>query len=432
MDRHAYEKGACVVDMLRSLLGDEAFFRSLTHYLKKFAFDVAETNDLKVAIEEVTGQNLHWFFDQWIYKTGYPMLEVGYEWQREQKMLKLSVKQTQQEEDKDVPIFRLPVEIEIVTAEASEVIATERRAGYRVMVEKAEQDFYFPCESKPRLVLFDKGHRIFKLMRFPKSAQELSYQLTHDDDVLGRVRAARELSVFKGEETVHALRAVLRSVDFWAVRMSAALSLGEIGGESARAALIEAYRAEKDARVRRGCVWAMSGFKDEAAVDFLREALEHDESYFVAVAANRALANLGTDRAYDILCAALARHSWQEVIRSSVFHGFALAKEKRAVDAALAHSRYGEHPAARVAAIACLGALGKELRKEQADERVVDHLIELLKDKAIRARAAAVRALGKVGNSRALGPLREANSRECLDLMRGALRDAIETLEKKD
>ncbi len=385
MDRHAYEKGSCVVDMLRSLLGDDAFFRSLAHYLKKFAFGVAETNDLKVAIEEVTGQNLHWFFDQWIYKAGYPVLEVAYEWQREQKMLKLSVKQTQQEEDKDVPIFRLPVEIEIVTAEAGEVIETERRARYQVVVEKAEQDFYFPCESKPRLVVFDKGHRLFKLMNFPKSAQELSYQLTHDDDVMGRVRAARELSVFKGEETVRVLQAALQGADFWAVRMSAALSLGEIGSEIARTALIEICRAEHDARVRRGCVWAMSGFKDEVAVDFLREVLERDESYFVAVAANRALANIGTDRAYDILCASLTRNSWQEVIRCSVFHGFALAKEKRAVDAALVHSRYGEHPAARVAAIACLGALGKELRKEQADDRVVDHLIELLTDKSIRA-----------------------------------------------
>jgi HEAT repeat protein len=175
----------------------------------------------------------------------------------------------------------------------------------------------------------------------------------------------------------------------------------------------------------------MGSFKDDAAVDFLREALERDESYFVAVAAVRALANIGTERAYDILSHALTRNSWQEVIRSAVFHGFAQSKEKRAVELAITHSRYGEHPASRVAAIACLGALGKELHKEQADDRVVDHLIGLLTDKSIRARTAAVRALGRVGNKRALGPLREAASRECLDQLRSALREAIESLEKK-
>src|SRR5207244_2220111 len=47
MDRHVYEKGACVLHMLRYLLGDEAFFRSMMRHLSKFAFGVAETNDLK-------------------------------------------------------------------------------------------------------------------------------------------------------------------------------------------------------------------------------------------------------------------------------------------------------------------------------------------------------------------------------------------------
>jgi aminopeptidase N len=431
MDRHAYEKGGCVLHMLRSILGDEAFFRSLAHYLKKFAFGVAETHDLKVAIEEATGKNLYWFFEQWLYRAGYPQLEVSYQWQREQRMLRLSVKQRQQEEDKTVPLFRLPVEIEIITGEADGDAAAERRVSYQVVVDKPEQDFYFPCESKPRMVVFDKGHRIFKLMRFPKSAQELLYQLRRDTDMLGRVRAALELSAFKGEEIVNTLRDVVSGKDFWAVRMAAAISLGEIGSESARAALLEAYRAEPDPRVRRGCVWAMGNFKDEAAIDFLREALEEDESYFVAVAAVRALANIGTDRAYDILLTSLTRSSWQEVIRAAVFHGLAQAREKRAVELAIDHSRYGQHPAARLAAVACLGALGKELRKEQADDRILDHLIELLKDKNIRVRTAAVRALSKIGNPRALNSLREAQQRECLDQLRSALREAIESLEKQ-
>ena len=124
MDRHAYEKGACVLDMLRWTLGDEGFFRSLAVYLKKFEFDVAETNDFKVAIEEATGQNLHWFFDQWLHSAGYPELEVGYEWQREQKMLRVSVKQVQENEDDGTPVFRFPVEIEITTVESDEIIET--------------------------------------------------------------------------------------------------------------------------------------------------------------------------------------------------------------------------------------------------------------------------------------------------------------------
>ena len=430
MDRHAYEKGACVLDMLRWTLGDQGFFRSLAHYLKKFEFGVAETNDFKVAIEEATGQNLHWFFDQWLHSAGYPELEVHYEWQREQKMLRVSVKQTQENEEDQTPVFRFPVEIEITTVEAEEIIETERRHCYRVEVTKTEHEFYFPCEAKPRMVLFDKGHRIFKVMSFPKSAQELSYQLSKAEDVMDRVRAARELAEFKGEETISALNAALTGRDFYGVRMTAAISLGEIGGDDARAILTERCRIEADSRVRRSIVWALGSFKDDAATDLLREVAQQDESYFATVAAVRALAAFGTDKAFDAMKSVLGRTSWQEIITASVFHGIAQAKDKRGVDLAIEHSKYGKSVPIRVAAIACLGTLGKELNKESKAEHILDQLIELTKDKNIRARVGAIRALGKIGNKRALPALRGALQRECLDQLKSATMDAIKSLEE--
>lgn len=430
MDRHAYEKGACVLDMLRWTLGDDGFFRSLAHYLKKFEFGVAETNDFKVAIEEATGQNLHWFFDQWLHGAGYPELEVDYEWQREQKLLRVSVRQTQESEEELTPVFRFPVEIEITTIEAGEIIETERRQSYRVEVTNAEQEFYFPCEAKPRMVLFDKGHRIFKLMDFPKSAQELSYQLAKAEDVMDRVRAARELSAFKGDETISALSAALTGEDFYGVRMAAAISLGEIGGDTARTVLTQRYKAETDSRVRRACVWALGNFKDEAATDLLREVARKDESYFATVVAIRALLANGRDKAFDAAKSALGKTSWQEVIAASVFHGLSHAKDKRGVDLAFEYSKYGKPVPIRVAAIGCLGTLGKELQKEDKADKIVDHLIELTKDKNIRARASAIRALGKTGNKRALPTLREAEQRECLDQLKAAAMDAIKSLEE--
>ena len=440
MDRHAYEKGACVLHMLRHVLGDDAFFRSLARYLSKFAFGVVETNDLRVAIEEVTGKNLHWFFAQWIHRPGYPELEVSYDWQREQKTLRLSVKQVQKKNDEDdvTESFRFPVEIEIVTTDNSDVIETEKRTIFQVWVEKQEQDFYFPCEVKPRLVVFDKGHRVFKLMRFVKSAQELAYQLTHDEDVLGRVRAARELSVYKNDDgIVTALVTALQGADFWAVRVAAALSLGEIGGAIAAQALQETYQACRDARIRRACLWALGCNKkaDATTVSLLCEAIEKDPSYFVIVGSIRALANINSEAqalpVYDTICAALAKNSWQEVIKAAVFHGFRHTKEKRAVDIALAHTKYGEHIATRVAAIGYLGTIGKELHKEKADEKIVDALLTLLSDNAIRARVATIRALGKIGNERALPALRAAQNSECLDQVKAALLDAIAGIEEK-
>jgi aminopeptidase N len=438
MDRHAYEKGACVLDMLRWTLGDDAFFRSLSHYLNRFEFSVAETNDFKVAIEEATGQNLHWFFDQWIYGEGYPEFEVSYEWQREQRTLKLSVNQRQVHYDNG-QVFRTPVEIEIVGIDSSEVLEAETRKTYLVMIEKQAQEFYFPCDAKPKMVLFDKGNRIFKLMRFPKSAQELLFQLTRDEDALGRVRAARELAAFQGEEILDALNGVLLGEEFFGVKMAAAISLGEIGGPRAQSSLIEGYRENSDPRVRRSCIFAIGDLKGDGSIEhddlkFLRLALEQDQSYFVAVAVIRALAHLGGEKGYDILRASLAYKSWQDIVASAVFQGLAHAKEKRAVELALEHSHYGKPTPLRVAAIGYLGAIGKELNKDKDSQGlrtlIVDYLIDLLKDKNPRVRVSAIRALGKIGAHRSLAALRVSQSRECLDQLKAALLDAIESVEK--
>ena len=125
----------------------------------------------------------------------------------------------------------------------------------------------------------------------------------------------------------------------------------------------------------------------------------------------------------------------EQVIAAAVFHGFSHAKERRAATLALERSKPGVPTPLRVAAIGCLGTLGKEIRKDPREEkeitadRIVDHLLDLLQDRNVRARTAAVRALARIGNPRALPPLREAQSRECLDLLKAALMDAIKSLE---
>ena len=435
MDRHAYEKGSCVLAMLRHILGDEDFFRSMARYAGKFAFGVAETNDFKVAIEEVTGKNLQWFFDQWIYSAGYPEIEVEYEWQAAQKMLRLKVKQVQKadEDDEAVEAFRFPAEIEIVHGEAGEVIESFARQSLHVWVEKCEQEFYFPCDTKPKMVVFDKWHRTFKLMRFPKSASELLFQLRHDEDFLGRARAARELANLKVDEAVTpALIDVLSREEFYPVKMAAAISLGEIGTSEAQKALLETCELSRDANVRRACVWALGkGKSDEKIIQFLNNLLTNEQSYFVLVAALRALGNLSSEERtnYEIISSGLKIHSWQEVVRSSVFHAFKFKQENRAIDLGMKHSQYGEHLAVRVAAVAYLGVIGKELRKTQADDSVVQYLMKLLKDQAIRVRVSSARALGKIGNPVALPSLREAQQYECLDQLKAALEDSISNIE---
>ncbi len=440
MDRHAYEKGACILHMLRGVLGDEQFFRALGHYLRKHAHQTAETHDFKVAIEEATGRNLHWFFDQWIWNAGYPELEVTAHWERGQ--LRLSVRQLQAvaAAEGGGPVFRLPVEIEATLGDRSVL-------SWQVEIERAEQDFYFACPTRPVMLLFDKGERIFKLLRFEKSLDELIYQVSAATELMDRVRAARELAAWKCPGSISALARILAGDDHPGVRMAAASALGEIGGEEARTILVNSVRTIEPPAVRRTCLLALGQLRDPRDLPVFRESIESSTSYFSAVAAVRALANLASQKtsgetsgeAFDILRATIERRSWQEVVAAAVLHGFNHARERRATELALQYSAYGQPLPIRLAAIGCLATLGHEFRKEQRDQKepptsaadkIYQRLVDLLGDPNHRVRTAAIRGLGKVGNPAAISKLRLLEKEECLDMIRGALRDAITKLEE--
>src|SRR5205085_199152 len=150
-DRTTYAKGGLVLNMLRFVLGDAQFWKALNYYSHQFEYQNVDTHEFQIAIQESTGQNLQWFFDEWLYHAGHPDFEVLEDWDAAAKNLKLTVKQTQKV-DEITPVFTMPIDIEIVT-EAG-------RKTNRVMVDKQNQDFYFPLDSRPLMVVFDKGDRL--------------------------------------------------------------------------------------------------------------------------------------------------------------------------------------------------------------------------------------------------------------------------------
>ena len=131
-DRHAYPKGGRVLHMLRFELGDELFWRAMNRYCTINQFRTVETADLRIAIEDATGQGMNWFFDQWIYHGGHPEFEVDWRWDEAAKMVVLDVKQTQKVDD-TTPLFRSDVEIEMTVGGKS--------VTRRVTLNKAGQTF---------------------------------------------------------------------------------------------------------------------------------------------------------------------------------------------------------------------------------------------------------------------------------------------------
>ena len=159
---NVYPRGASVLHMLRFVLGDDLFWRAMRHYIEKNQFTSVETNDLKNAIEEATGQNLYWFFDQWVYKAGHPIFDVSYAYNDSLRSLLLTVKQTQTM-DSLTGIFRTPVDVEVVTPKGSSV--------HRIVIAKQESTYTIPAPERPKLVLFDKDDWILKEVNYLESIE---------------------------------------------------------------------------------------------------------------------------------------------------------------------------------------------------------------------------------------------------------------------
>jgi aminopeptidase N len=186
-DATLYKKGALVVHMLRETVGDEMFWKALNKYLNENQNKVVETSDLQRAFEETTDKRLDWFFDQWVYKAGFPELRVRSLYEPRTRVLTLDVAQTQTPDANTPAIFRLPVEIELATAQGNR---TER-----IEITERHQKFTFKLDSKPLLIRFDKGERILKKLDFPQPTARLAYQLAHSSDAMGRIEAVEALAL---------------------------------------------------------------------------------------------------------------------------------------------------------------------------------------------------------------------------------------------
>ena len=144
-------RAAWVLHMLRGTLGDDTFFRAIRAYYTEFAYGNALTNDLRRVFEEVSGQELGWFFDQWVHQPGYPVLESEWEMREDGPAIVLTVTQTQ---SADWPTFHLPMEVEIRGADGM--------SRERIEVTRRSQTFTIPVAGRPEEVVLDPDGWVLK------------------------------------------------------------------------------------------------------------------------------------------------------------------------------------------------------------------------------------------------------------------------------
>jgi aminopeptidase N len=167
-----YEKGAEVVRMQHTLLGEEKFQAGMRLYFKRHDGQAVTCDDFVQAMQDASGVDLSQF-RRWYDIAGTPVLDCSSAF--ENGTFTLTVKQSMN------PPFHIPFAVKI--GEREEVLS----------LKKAEEKFTFKCKSKPVPSLL-RGFSAPVILNYPYTEDELVHLLAHDDDPFNRWEAAQRLS----------------------------------------------------------------------------------------------------------------------------------------------------------------------------------------------------------------------------------------------
>jgi aminopeptidase N len=375
VDVTTHAKGADVLDMLRYVVDgpeamshpasqDEALFRAFHHYLTAHATQSADTPELIESIRDITGQELGWFFSEWVFMAGHPDYRIEASYDATKKTEKLTVTQTQPT-NAGTPIFDMPIELAFYGANGE-------HKQIQVRDNLQRQEFEIPLDFEPQWVDFDPDDIIDKTVQFDKPVGALIAEAEKDPAMMSRLWAVQQLGETKlanPDERVEALTRVLGADGFYAVRAEAATSLSSIGTDKAKAGLLSALQ-QSNSQVRKAAVSGLGKFpKDPVVYTALVNTLRNDASYAAEAAAAGAIGRSGVSGAFEILQAEAATKPETHVMQATL-GGLAATKDARAAAVLLAQARPGVPEQIREGALSRLPALKDAIEHDHPQDLV--------------------------------------------------------------
>ena len=273
-DAHSYNKGGQIVHMLRKYVGDEAFFAALKKYLQDNKYNAVEIHHLRLAFEEVTGEDLNWFFNQWFFSSGHPLLQITNEYDAAAQKIKLIVQQTQ--DTQSTPIFKLPLLVDVYLQGG---ITT-----HTITITKNEEIFYFDASTAPDLVNVDAEKAILCEKLEHKTPQEWAFQYKKAPRYADRKEALVGL-LKKATDTLSYVTFMEALSDkMWSIRLYAVSELKQLVAgkeQQAKESIVAMALGDSVAAVRQAAVKYLStNYTDKDLVDVYKYALQ-DSSYAV-------------------------------------------------------------------------------------------------------------------------------------------------------
>src|SRR5215211_3272076 len=453
-DSHSYEKGGCILHMLRNDIGDNNFRRCINNYLNTYKNKTSETDDLRKIVEDVSRKSMRRFFDQWVYRSGHPQLDIEFSLEEEDsRRIKIKIRQIHQEDDgssntdHDNPnccnLFEFTLDIRIVFSTTADIEINNKLEAIYISQRITEHSIEIPKDARIEWISIDPQFKILKEIKSIKITNEtnefqlkemLKKQLRKGKTIIERIEAARALKNQYSEDVVDELHNAVIVDPFYGVSIEAANTLGSYHEKNNYAKANKAYVAlfsclnkEEEIfsrlhpEIKQAIVRNIGQFEREESINLLESLLHlQNESYFLRANAATAIGkssknkissldNIKKEKIISLLKEiVIISKSFRNVIANGAIDGlkeFSKDKDKDiVVDIAnfLIHNTNSNNEYFK--RLASTSALSKFLRTikdnddekntklEEMNQKVFNHLLGLLKDKRRKVKINACKA----------------------------------------
>jgi aminopeptidase N len=280
-DAVSYKKGGTILNMLRNYLGRDAFYKGLGIYLKTNAFKNGEAQQLRLALEEASGRDLNWFFNQWYYGAGHPVLNISYKWDDATKTQTVYLKQTQ-----TADAFTLPMAIDIYQG--------GKKVRHNIWLRDKVDSVKYQLAGKPDLVNVDADKKTTTQKTDEKTLDEFAFQYFKAPLYVDRYEAINAAIPKQSDKTARKILLAALKDKYYELQIKSIRAL-DLGNDDVRnyAVPILASLAQNDANnlVKAAAITALGKLKASGNMNLFKQALA-DQSYAVEAAALTAIVAL--------------------------------------------------------------------------------------------------------------------------------------------
>jgi len=284
-DLVSYQKGGRVQHMLRNFVGDDAYFKSLNNYLNTNKFKNGEAHQMRLAFEEVTGKDLSWYWNQWYFGNGHPVVKIDYNYDDAAGKAMVIIEQVQ----KTDKIFKLPLAIDVYNGAA--------KKRYNVWAENKIDTFTFSYTKRPDLINVDADKITLWQKTDNKTAENFIHQLKYAPLYLDRREALDYFSKKGMKELAEGLKDKYAPLREYTLNK---LTAGKLAGDADVLKATEALVAKEKNKKAKAAAISLLVKTGDTKYAVIYKANVNDSSYSVSGAALNGLASLEPANAYEL------------------------------------------------------------------------------------------------------------------------------------